>query len=234
MMSELFDDFRKLFSDDGSTAKMIDELADEFDSPSMRESLQPPVPGTAREYFKKIHQDLQKDGWRPDGPDRIIRPDPKLYPSVELMYNGTVFGTHKDLRKYLKANQVTGKRGKPPVMESHHLLEKNFMKRFRITDDEGLAVALEEIEHVEVTNLVSSKLRPPRHKLFHDIDDLYRGHASVYTDINYSSWISRMRDFLRQNRARIRAVYESGDVPGAHLPDWQARLARVQKFLDEL
>jgi hypothetical protein len=40
-----------------------------------------------------------------------------------------------------------------------------------------------------------------------------------------------MVEFLRENKDRLLQVYEGGRVPGAKLPDYPARLARVKKFL---
>ena len=107
------------------------------------------------------------------------------------------------------------------------------MEPFGISREEGRCVALEWSDHSVFTTELSRYL-PRRPKLFYDIDEVFRAHSEMYKAQGHPEWIDEMKTFLRQNRQRIKDVYEAGKVPSAKASDFPAIKERVFRFLDSL
>jgi hypothetical protein len=192
-----------------------------------------PLTTAAREPFVAIYQDLLKEGWRPTGPHRAIRPDPSQYPTVEIRPNGDVFGSYRDVRRYAIATGLTSvRRTGESSIEVHHLLEEHLVRPFGILKSEGVSVSLEATDHAYYSKEVPQHL--PRGGAFYDIDDVYHAHAQTYQEAGHPEWIPVIRGFVREQRDVIRRRYAAGKVPGARKPDFPQRVQRVEEFLDSL
>jgi len=191
-----------------------------------------PSAETARDVFTGVYQGLKKGGYKPTGRNRSIRPDPSRYPSVEIMPNGDVWGTYADVLKYAQESGLTAvRKGDMSTIEAHHVIEKNSMRDFGISDDEGLSIALEASDHSKFTTELP---RIRKRDLFYDIDEVFKAHAEMYETMGHPEWIPQLKKFLLAHQARIMGVYNQKLVPGAHLPDYPQRLRRIIRFFNSL
>jgi hypothetical protein len=186
----------------------------------------------SREFFTQLYRLQLESGLTAIGPRRVLQPDPENFPSVEITPEGDAFGTYAELQSYLQLTGLTSQRRRGIVsLEAHHLLEDRLMAFLGITKDEGVCISLEADDHQYFSTEVPRHL--PR-KTYFDITDIYQAHAEVYDQASHPEWLEPVRAFLRQHRDRIRARYQSGDVPGSLEPDFERRRAAVFEFLDGL
>jgi hypothetical protein len=189
--------------------------------------------GTAREAGRRIYRQLARAGHSTEGSARVIRPSRKSYPTVEVRPNGDVFGNWDDLNRYLADAGLTGSRkGGATTLEAHHLVEDRLVKPYGISHGEGWCVALEAVEHAEISRELPRWL--PQNVSVYDIDHIVLASERMYRDLGYSEFVPHVRAFVRQHRQTIRGLYTQRRVPGASQPDFNARLRRVLKFVDAL
>jgi len=191
-----------------------------------------PVGERARLTFRRVYQDLEREGW-PKGLGDAISPDLRKYPSVRIRPNGDVMGIHKDLRTYLNETGLTGpRRAGESSIESHHLLEDNMMEKFGIKRDEGLSVALEAgvpgYDHAYFSQEMS------HFRQLEDIDEIYYAHRRMYELAGHSEWITDIQGFLRDQRPKIQSYYEEALRVAADAASFRQKFDRVMKFLEEL
>lgn len=210
--------------------------------PDTADLFEPEAP-TARETFKEVYRALaasDNPAWQPTGKHEAIWPDRMLYQTVEIRPNGDVLGTYKDVRTYVRACQLTGRRrvdrggGKEianQTIEVHHLMEDHFMKQFGVTRDEGRCVSLEWNEHAYFSKELPFHL--PR-DIFFDIDVIYDAHADMYTQAGHPEWVEELRYFLILMRGKLLRAYMGSTLPGATSPEFNAVRARVTAFLSHL
>jgi len=148
------------------------------------------------------------------------------------MPNGDVWGTYADVLKYAQESGLTAvRKGDMSTIEAHHVIEKNSMRDFGISDDEGLSIALEASDHSKFTTELP---RIRKRDLFYDIDEVFKTHAEMYETMGHPEWIPQLKKFLLAHQARIMGVYNQKLVPGAHLPDYPQRLRRIIRFFNSL
>ncbi|MEW4488915.1 hypothetical protein AB1L42_12585 [Thalassoglobus sp. JC818] len=189
-----------------------------------------------REAFRPVYRELNELGKRGDKrfkrlpPQNTIAPDKVKYPLVRIFPNGDVIGIHPQLKKYLNDCKVTGKRRKtgPTTVESHHLLEDRLMKHLGIHTNEGLCVALEQVDHSYYSGELPRHL--PRGDFMADIDVVYEASCEMYKASGHPEWIPIIRHWLKSNRIKILNHYSTTDVAGATDKDRK----RVQRFFNKL
>lgn len=191
------------------------------------------VRGTAREVGKRIYRQLVKAGHTPAGRGRAISPNLERYPTVRIHPNGDMFGAYDDLTRYLKDAELTGPRtGGATTLEAHHLVEDRLLSPYGIPRDRGATVALESVEHAEMSAELPRWL--PRNRTVYDIDEIVLAHERMYIDLGYREFVPRVRRFVREYRDVIRRQYLQRQVPGAKAASFNTRLKRVLDFLDAL
>ncbi|MBI3467227.1 MAG: hypothetical protein HY000_29800 [Planctomycetes bacterium] len=191
----------------------------------------------AREAFAEVYASLLKLSrekrqlqFAPRPPHRMIFPDAVKYPEVGIRPNGDVIGPYVQVLAYLRDCQLTGRRktGGRTNAEAHHLLEDRCMKHFGITKNEGLAIALEELDHAVFSAELPWHL--PRGSVYFDIDVVYDAHCEMYRQAGHADWIAFIDKWLRRLETRILAHYTAGQLEGAT----EEHLARVRKFFRKL
>ena len=196
-----------------------------------------------RAGFKGLYQSLREAGQTPVTDGALHPPG---HPNVDLMPNGDVFGSYKDLGAYLKSRELSKSRKQSKesgVMgfEKHHLLEQHWMKYFGFSEDELPCVALYQNEHMQLAHGEEgiAKTLPRVGKsdkgekvsgILYDIDTLVDMHTEAYQQMGRSEWAERLRGYVRDNRQRIIKAYADGTVPWAT----PKAVARVRRYLQQL
>lgn len=192
-----------------------------------------------REEFAGLYQSLREAGQKPEDNGALHPPG---HPKVDLMPNGDVFGSYDDLNAYLKAQELSTRRGAEIMgFEAHHLIEDHWLKCFGFSSGEAPCVAIYQNEHMqlvhgedgipfELPSIVKSEQGETVPGVLYDIDTLVEGHTKVYQEIGRPEWADRLRNYVRDNQERIMEAYENGTVPGATSED----SARVRRYLRSL
>lgn len=178
-----------------------------------------------RETLAKLYGDFKDRGTPVDKQTGVLQIPG--YPKIEFHRNGDLFGSYKDLGKYLTDTKEHGDTlrrrpgGEDIGFEVHHLLEDSFMKHFGFSTDEGLCVAVWYHDHHEVVhgkspdtgkNEIEFKL--PSGYVYH-IQEVVEEHVTYYNDLGHPEWSERLLAFVREHSERIIEAYEAGKVPGA-------------------
>jgi hypothetical protein len=183
----------------------------------------------AHHGFAALYHTLQQEGVEPDLESGAIHPP--NYPNVGIMPNGEVYGSYKELRGYLRSEELTSCRGSEILgFEAHHLLENRLMEPFGFSEGEGMCVAAYSDEHMNLVhgeNGVDFQL--PRGYRY-NIQDVVEGHIQAYNDIGHPEWAEAVRDYARVNQDRIIEAYENGTVPWATEEDTK----RAREYLRSL
>ncbi len=139
-------------------------------------------------------------------------------PNVIVMPNGDVFGNYIDLNKALKKWGLKAMRNSSHLsFEAHHLLENSQMQTFGLDRYEGLCVAIDHYEHMNLVHgndcgeNVGLTVYLPSSSRFH-IWDVVDAHIDVYNSIGRTEWVKPTIDYVITRCARIIAAYESRKV----------------------
>ena len=179
--------------------------------------------------FVGQYRALVKEGIAPDATTGAIHLGG--YSNVEIMPNGDVFGTYRELKDYLKSEKLTSRRGsKTSGLGAHRLFEDRFMSRFGLSKEEGLCVAIYADEHMDVAHGERGVDFDLPHNAVFEIRDVVEGHISAYNDAGRPEWSHRLLGFVRDNRERIIGAYENGAVRWATKTD----IEKARKYLRSL
>lgn len=159
------------------------------------------------------------------GPD-----DP--WSTVTLHPDGYAFGRYDELCSFRDASSEGG-----AAFEAHHLIEHQYMDKFGVGRDEGVAVLLEFEDHRGQHDSITQDLKEQKSSMDlakADIMEVYNAHQAEYQD--RPSWQDKVDGFIVEHADQIREAYNN---PTAELKelngrDWETRRDETMAFLDDL
>lgn len=188
----------------------------------------------SRYIFSEMHKAGVASGITPQSDGGISFPEA---PTVKIMPNGDAYGSYDDLQKVLKEEwHLNAARNSNKIgFEPHHLLENSQMQAFGFSREDGLCVAIDSDEHMNLfhgddggANVgLNAQLSSSVHNDIWDVVDI---HTQTYNSVGRSEWGEAVKDYVRANGQRIIAAYETGQV------SWStpALVSKVKQYISSL
>lgn len=117
---------------------------------------------------------------------------------VEITPDGDIFGRHGDLKRYIKAAELSGQRAEGiPNFESHHLIPAEILEQIGIAKEDGIAVAVDSIGHMQD---IHGHGGLENGLIFTDIDQLKNYYKEFYISLGAPEWADKVDEYVEANR----------------------------------
>lgn len=121
--------------------------------------------------------------------------------NISITPKGDIFGTFSEVKKFLKATQLTGQR-KPGegTAEPHHLIPDLVALKLGIARNDGISVAMWSMNHMGGVHTI---IVPESNISFDTADEVKEYYSHIYQQLGVPEWSEQVSDFVEKHRETI-------------------------------